>query len=260
MGRVEGEGHQVSSQYLGSRVVQIVAEAQLLPEFVFTVEFGKDEWTQNHGPAPLNQVPKPPDPRADNQETNTGASSLRISGSLTQSPAAPSAPTVVGRGPFIPTIAPMPRYSIGESLWRTLSFNCQLHIKSVQPINSARSEWSTANGVTPMTNVSQFTASFAPEQVIHVKVEGNPKKPMGKSYARFALYEDGLTVAQYVQRSVDAGNKASLAHADLRWDAARKFIEVGSKSTEVESEPTEKVKPAKTKPPAKAKKVSKKAA
>jgi hypothetical protein len=60
-----------------------------------------------------------------------------------------------------------------------------------------------------MTNISQLaTASFAPEQVIHLKVESNPKKPSGKSYARFALYEDGLTVAQYVQRSVDAGNKA----------------------------------------------------
>jgi hypothetical protein len=114
-----------------------------------------------------------------------------------------------------------------------------------------------------MTNVSQFAASFAPEQVIHVKVESNPKKPSGKSYARFALYEDGLTVAQYVQRSVDAGNKESLAHADLRWDVARKFIEVDSKPTEVESEPdtvTVKAKPAKTKPPVKAKKVSKKAA
>jgi hypothetical protein len=81
----------------------------------------------------------------------------------------------------------------------------------------------------------------------------------GKSYARFALYEDGLTVAQYVQRSVDAGNKATLAHADLRWDVARKFIEI-SEATEVESEPAVEAKPAKTKPPVKTKKVSKKAA
>jgi hypothetical protein len=118
-----------------------------------------------------------------------------------------------------------------------------------------------------MTNVSQLTTAFSPEQVIHVKVESNPKKPSGKSYTRFALYEDGLTVAQYVQRSVDAGNKESLAYADLRWDVARGFIEVDSKSAEVESEPTvaatdsaPKAKPAKTKPPVKAKKVSKKVA
>lgn len=112
-----------------------------------------------------------------------------------------------------------------------------------------------------MTNVSQLTAtSFAPEQVIHLLVKNNPKKPSGKSYARFALYEDGLTVEQYVQRSVDAGNKASIAVADLRWDTRHKFIEVGGKSAVVESEPTGKVKPAKTKPPVKAKKVSKKAA
>ena len=80
------------------------------------------------------------------------------------------------------------------------------------------------------------SASFAPEQVIHVKVETNPKKPSGKSYARFALYEDGMTVEQYVQRSVDAGNKETVAIADLRWDVQHKFIEV-SKATEVDTVP-----------------------
>jgi hypothetical protein len=100
-----------------------------------------------------------------------------------------------------------------------------------------------------MTNVSQF-GSFAPEQVIHVKVESNPKQPTGKSYARFALYEDGLTVAQYVQRIVDTGNKETLAHADLRWDVARGFIEV-SEATEADTVPATEsapeTKPAKTK-------------
>ena len=104
-----------------------------------------------------------------------------------------------------------------------------------------------------MTNVSQFTGSFAPEHVIRKLVTDNPKKPSGKSYARFALYEDGLTVEQYVQRSVDAGNKASIAIADLRWDVAHKFIEV-SEATEASkpdtvaaTEPAPKAKPAKTK-------------
>jgi hypothetical protein len=97
-----------------------------------------------------------------------------------------------------------------------------------------------------MTNVSQLTSSFAPEQVIHLKVESNPKKPSGKSYARFALYEDGMTVAQYVQRSVEAGNKETVAIADLRWDTARKFIEV-SEAAEATEVDTVKAKPAKTK-------------
>jgi hypothetical protein len=117
-----------------------------------------------------------------------------------------------------------------------------------------------------MTNVTQFTGSFAPEQVIRKLVADNPKKPEGKSYARFALYEDGITVAQYVQRSVDAGNTASLAHADLRWDTKKGFIAV-SEATEASKSDTvaatasaPKAKPAKTKPPVKAKKPSKKAA
>ena len=106
-----------------------------------------------------------------------------------------------------------------------------------------------------MTNVTQFTGSFAPEQVIRKLVADNPKKPEGKSYARFALYEDGITVAQYVQRSVDAGNTASLAHADLRWDTKKGFIAV-SEATEASKSDTvaatasaPKAKPAKTKPP-----------
>jgi hypothetical protein len=57
-------------------------------------------------------------------------------------------------------------------------------------------------------------------------VTSNPKRPSGKSYHRFALHQDGLTVADYVKRSTDAGNKASDAHLDLRWDAAHGFIAV----------------------------------
>jgi hypothetical protein len=103
-----------------------------------------------------------------------------------------------------------------------------------------------------MTNVSQLTGSFAPEQIIRLLVTDNPKQPTGKSYARFALYEDGLTVAQYVQRSVGAGNKETLAIADLRWDVARKFIEIieaGSTDTVAATEPAPEAKPAKTKVP-----------
>jgi hypothetical protein len=67
---------------------------------------------------------------------------------------------------------------------------------------------------------------FAPGQVIRLISAANPKRPSGKSYARFGLHRDGYTVAQYVQASVEAGNKAALAHDDLRWDAAHGFIAV----------------------------------
>jgi hypothetical protein len=60
---------------------------------------------------------------------------------------------------------------------------------------------------------------------IKVLVAENPKR--GKSRDRFALHRTGSTVAQYVARSVKAGNAASLAMADIRWDVAKKLIAVG---------------------------------
>jgi len=60
---------------------------------------------------------------------------------------------------------------------------------------------------------------------IKVLVSENPKR--GKSRDRFALHRTGSTVAQYVARSVKAGNAASLAMADIRWDVAKKLIAVG---------------------------------
>jgi hypothetical protein len=60
---------------------------------------------------------------------------------------------------------------------------------------------------------------------IKVLVSENPKR--GKSRDRFALHRTGSTVAEYVARSVKAGNAASLAMADIRWDVAKKLIAVG---------------------------------
>ena len=59
---------------------------------------------------------------------------------------------------------------------------------------------------------------------IKVLVSENPKR--GKSRDRFALYRNGISVADYVARSVKAGNPATLAKADLRWDVAKKLIAV----------------------------------
>ncbi len=69
-------------------------------------------------------------------------------------------------------------------------------------------------------------ARFSRAQVVTLQVATNPKQPRGKSYARFALHRSGYTVEQYVAASVAAGNKAALAHDDLRWDAAHGFITV----------------------------------
>lgn len=56
------------------------------------------------------------------------------------------------------------------------------------------------------------------DRVIRVLVETNPKRPGSKSHARFGLYEDGMTVQQFVQ----AGGTA----ADVKWDAERGYIRV----------------------------------
>ena len=110
-----------------------------------------------------------------------------------------------------------------------------------------------------MTDVSQF-GSFAPTQVIRLLVTDNPKKPSGKSFTRFALYQDGMTIARYVEASVAAGHKATVAVADLRWDVAHKFIEVSEADTVPATEPAPEAKPAKTKLPVSRPKAKKKAA
>lgn len=52
----------------------------------------------------------------------------------------------------------------------------------------------------------------------------NPKR---KSAAgRFALYEEGMTVGDYIKKSNEAGNTKALAMADIRWDHVAGFITV----------------------------------
>jgi hypothetical protein len=74
----------------------------------------------------------------------------------------------------------------------------------------------------PKVRYAQRT--WGPNSIITVNV-ANPKK--GDSLHRFALYQNGMSVAQYVAAVVGAGlAKASKANSDLRWDSARKFITI----------------------------------
>ena len=59
-------------------------------------------------------------------------------------------------------------------------------------------------------------AAFDPEANINLLVTENPKR--GGSAVRYALYKDGMTVAEYIA----AGGTPD----DLRWDAAHKYISV----------------------------------
>jgi hypothetical protein len=62
------------------------------------------------------------------------------------------------------------------------------------------------------------------DQKIKILVTENPKR--GKSRDRFALYQNGQTVEQFVARIVKAGNPVSMARADLRWDVTKGLIAV----------------------------------
>ena len=56
------------------------------------------------------------------------------------------------------------------------------------------------------------------KQTITVLAEKNPKRMNTASYNRFALYRDGMTVAEYLE----AGGRKS----DIRWDTERAFIAI----------------------------------
>ena len=55
-------------------------------------------------------------------------------------------------------------------------------------------------------------------RVITVLSEKNPKKAASKSYKRFELYRNGMTVAEFIKAGGHAG--------DIDWDSKRKFITV----------------------------------
>lgn len=54
---------------------------------------------------------------------------------------------------------------------------------------------------------------------INILVEANPKKPSSASYARFDLYQDGMSVAEALE--------AGITTADIKYDIAKGFISVG---------------------------------
>ena len=61
-------------------------------------------------------------------------------------------------------------------------------------------------------------AAFGMDQRIKVLAEENPKREGSASFDRFALYRDGMSVAEYL----DAGGR----RPDLVWDCRYKFIAI----------------------------------
>lgn len=60
---------------------------------------------------------------------------------------------------------------------------------------------------------------------IRVLRKTNPKR--GKSAARYALYRDGMTIAEYI-KACESRNEGRLALFDITWDTDRKrrFVEL----------------------------------
>ena len=67
---------------------------------------------------------------------------------------------------------------------------------------------------------SALRKQYPDNSVIRLKTEGgkNPKRPGSKSFDRFAVYKDGMTVAEAV--------KGGVIYADLSWDVGHGFIAV----------------------------------
>lgn len=63
------------------------------------------------------------------------------------------------------------------------------------------------------------STKFAGTDIITALVDYNPKRAGSASHARFAKYEDGMTV--------DEAQKAGVTAGDLLWDTKHGFIEIG---------------------------------
>ena len=87
-------------------------------------------------------------------------------------------------------------------------------------------------GSSPEERASSIGHPIAPlsSDMIRLLVKKNPKRPGSKSYDRFSLYMDGMTIAQYIDavRTQMGDGEAAKCMLDLQWDSdpGRAFIRV----------------------------------
>lgn len=76
----------------------------------------------------------------------------------------------------------------------------------------------------------QPRTEFADNLRIEVRIGTNPKRAGSRAHARFALYRDGMTVAEYKAACIELeGAKARAGFrylADLHWDQTHQYITV----------------------------------
>lgn len=112
-----------------------------------------------------------------------------------------------------PTLAP----SIDEPALFTVEPVASRFAQSNAWVATGRASKIPSAQLSPKAQAPRKNAPFAPTAVITVLV-ANPKKPGSASHKRFALYVSGQSVAEAIASGVTM--------ADLKWDAAHKFIKV----------------------------------
>lgn len=79
--------------------------------------------------------------------------------------------------------------------------------------------------VVPQDAESDLRGPGALRRRIRLLVTENPKRPTGRSHARFALYRDGMTMEEYIDAAVATGVSRERARRDIYHDREHGFIE-----------------------------------
>lgn len=81
--------------------------------------------------------------------------------------------------------------------------------------------------VTPVARVGRMSAvSQEDKRVIRLLAKDNPKQKGSAARARFALYRDGMTVAEYFAACMQAGFTKRNVSDDLRYDQEHGSIKI----------------------------------
>lgn len=128
----------------------------------------------------------------------------------------------VTRGPKHPTVAQPPRIvgTLPPLPSEVGSVEAALAPQPEPEATASKPEAAAAPAAAERTVHPRTTPRYADTDVIVVGPKGNPKRPGGASYARFALYTPGMTTKEYISHRKVGG----YGRADIAWDVAHGFI------------------------------------
>ena len=106
-----------------------------------------------------------------------------------------------------------------------------------RPHRRPNGSWSTprgsSSGTTPSAGSRAPRAPKGPppeDGRVLVRVADNPKKSGSKAHQVYSCYQVGMSVRDFVAAVVAQGKSAADAYANLKYDAAKGFVELGSPS------------------------------